>query len=54
MNLFYLIRTVLREIFDEAAYQRFCAREQIGYGRESYAKFLDEKASSARSKIRCC
>lgn len=54
MNLFYLIRTVLREIFDEAAYDRFCARGGLGIGRESYAKFLSENASSARSKIRCC
>jgi hypothetical protein len=54
MTFLRLIRAVLREIFDEAAYERFCAREQIGDGRESYAKFLDENDSTARSKVRCC
>jgi hypothetical protein len=54
MTFLLLIRAVLREIFDEAAYERFCVRERIGDGRESYAKFLDENASIARSKVRCC
>ncbi len=54
MRVLGLVRAVLREIFDEAAYERFCMRRGLGTGRESYAKFLDEKASSARYKLRCC
>ena len=54
MKFLRLIRTVLREIFDEAAYERFCIRSGFGIGPESYARFLDENASSTRSKVRCC
>jgi len=54
MRFLRLIREMLREIFDEAAYERFCVRKALGDGRESYAKFLDENASSARNKLRCC
>lgn len=54
MRFFRLIRAVLREIFDEAAYERFCLRQGLGARCESYAKFLEENASSARSKLRCC
>jgi hypothetical protein len=54
MKLFYLIRAVLRELFDEAAYERFCAQGGLRTGRESYAKFLDENASSMHSKVHCC
>ena len=54
MRFLRLIREMLQEIFEEAAYERFCVREELGNGRESYAKFLDENASSARSKLRCC
>lgn len=54
MRVLRLVRAALREIFDEAAYERFCIRGGIGAGRESYAQFLDENASSARTKLRCC
>jgi hypothetical protein len=54
MRILRLLRAVLREIFDEAAYERFCMRAGLGASRESYAKFLDENASSARTKVRCC
>jgi len=54
MKFLRLIRAVLREIFEEATYERFCVREGLGAGRESYAKFLEENVSSARSKLRCC
>ena len=53
MKWLCLIRAVLREIFDEAAYERFCLRGGLSVGRQSYAKFLDENASSARTKP-CC
>jgi hypothetical protein len=54
MTFLQLIRAVLREIFDEAAYERFCIGGGLIAGRESYAKFLDENALRARSKLRCC
>ena len=54
MRVLRLLRAVLREIFEEAAYERFCIRGGLGAGRESYARFLDENASSARTKVRCC
>lgn len=54
MKFVRLLRAVLRELFDEAAYERFCVREKLRTGRESYAKFLDETASPNRKKIRCC
>jgi len=54
MKFLRLIRAVLRELFDEAAYERFCIRSGFGVGPESYAKFINENASSTRSKLRCC
>ena len=54
MRVLRLLRAVLREIFEEAAYERFCIRGGLAAGRESYARFLDENASSARTKVRCC
>lgn len=54
MKFLRLIRAVLREIFDEAAYERFCIRSGFGICPESYAKFLDENASSTRSEVHCC
>ena len=54
MRFFYLIRALLREIFDEAAYERFCMREGLGVTKESYAQFSRNAASPAKKKIRCC
>jgi hypothetical protein len=54
MRFFRLIRAVLREIFDEAAYERFCLREELPAGRMSYSKFLDQTAASGNKKVRCC
>ena len=54
MTFLLVIRAVLREIFDEAAYERFCIRTGLIAGQQSYAKFLDENDSPTRSKLRCC
>lgn len=54
MKFLRLLRAVLREIFDEAAYERFCAHKEVVASRESYAKFLDETALPGTKKIRCC
>ena len=39
MRVIRLIRAMLREIFDEAAYERFCAERQLTPGRKSYSEF---------------
>ncbi len=54
MKLFRTVRAIFREIFDEAAYERFCAREGIEVSRESYAHFLMESDAAREQKVRCC
>ena len=54
MNFFRVIRAILREIFEESAYERFCAREQIGVSQESYALFLVETDQARQHRARCC
>jgi hypothetical protein len=50
MRLVRLLQAILREIFEESAYERFCAREGVPRGRDSYAQFLRGR----RVKVRCC
>ena len=52
MKLFRLVHAILREIFDEAAYERFCAQHRVEPGRISYSDFLRRIDRSAN--IRCC
>jgi hypothetical protein len=52
MKFLRLIRAVLRELFDEAAYERFCIRERLPAGKQSYSKFLEQ--NTAKQKARCC
>lgn len=55
MNFFRVLRAVFREIFEESAYERFCAREGVTAGCESYAKFIAENAEARNKKfVRCC
>ncbi len=54
MKFFRIIRAVLREVFEEASYERFCARERIGMSRESYALFLKETDQAMHQKVKCC
>jgi len=54
MKFFRIIRAMLREIFEESAYERFCTREEIAVGRESYAQFLRETEQARQQKVRCC
>jgi hypothetical protein len=49
-----LLVATLREIFDEAAYARFLARQGMIRSRESYALFEKVMRSQAERKIRCC
>ena len=45
---------VLREIFDESAYDRFLVRTQATRSVESYREFLREREGAAARRPRCC
>jgi hypothetical protein len=47
-------RAVLREIFDESAYDRFLLRTQRQRSIESYRAFMIERDAAAATKPRCC
>ncbi|HUK88260.1 MAG TPA: hypothetical protein VLT85_11390 [Terriglobales bacterium] len=53
-RFFHLLRAALREIFDEAAYERFLAREGAAASRASYADFLREQEVRKARRPRCC
>jgi hypothetical protein len=44
----------LREIFDEAAYERFLSRTHVISSKSAYADFSREKESSQGRRPRCC
>jgi hypothetical protein len=46
--------TVLREIFDEAAYARFLSRSQRASSTQAYAAFTRERESVQNRRPRCC
>jgi hypothetical protein len=48
------LRAVLREIFDESAYDRFLLRTQRQSSIESYRAFMIERDAAAVTKQRCC
>lgn len=50
MNAFRIIYAILREIFEESAYERFCKSEGLAPGQGSYALFLRHR----RVGVRCC
>ena len=50
MRLIRALQAILREIFEESAYERFCTREGLARGRKSYAAFVQ----SRRVIIKCC
>ena len=49
-----LIRAVLREIFDESAYERFLLRTKASHSGASYRDFMRERAAAMSKKPRCC
>lgn len=53
MKVIRLLRAILREIFEESAYERFCVHEGVPRGRESYGRFL-RQSSSFHAKAKCC
>jgi len=54
MRLFRIVRAILREIFEESAYERFCAREGLPRGQNSYADFQRESNAARTTRVRCC
>jgi hypothetical protein len=49
-----VMRSVLREIFDESAYARFLERNQVESSRAAYAGFLRECEKIRARRTRCC
>jgi len=49
-----VIAAVLREIFDESAYQRFLDRSQLQSSAGSYAMFRQETEQAKSRRPRCC
>ena len=49
-----IVRAVLREIFDESAYERFLAKKSWQPSREAYAMFLREGEQMQARRPRCC
>ena len=53
-ELFGLIVAVLREIFDESAYQRFLDRSCLQSSPNAYAIFRQENELAKSRRPRCC
>lgn len=49
-----IVRAMLREIFDEAAYGRFLERRRLRTSSEAYAEFLLENEARQQRRPRCC
>jgi hypothetical protein len=53
-RVLFLVRTVLREIFDEGAYERFLSQHHLASSAGAYASFLREHEQSKARRPRCC
>ncbi|HLZ00350.1 MAG TPA: hypothetical protein VKT33_14925 [Candidatus Angelobacter sp.] len=53
-TLVQILRTTLREIFDENAYDRFLARTHRARSAESYQAFMREREVGMAKRPRCC
>lgn len=45
---------MVREIFDESAYERFLARTHSARSFASYREFVQEREAGATTRPRCC
>jgi hypothetical protein len=54
MTFLRVLLATLKEIFDESAYERFCAREGVEVSCESYSHFLMESDAARQQNVRCC
>jgi hypothetical protein len=48
------LRAILREIFDEAAYERFLSRKQMASSPGAYAAFRREFEEAKTRRPKCC
>ena len=49
-----LLLATLREIFDEAAYERFLSRTQAASSTKAYAAFRQESEEARARRPKCC
>jgi hypothetical protein len=49
-----VLLAALREIFDEAAYQRFLTRGEVASSPAAYADFLRQAETAKARRPRCC
>ena len=54
MKFLRILQAVLREIFEESAYERFCSRQGLARDRESYRVFLVDNESAKARRVKCC
>ncbi len=54
MRFFRALHAILRHIFDESAYERFCACEGLATNRHSYARFLRASEEFISRNVKCC
>jgi len=51
---FTIFAAALREIFEESAYERFLAREQVATSPVAYRDFLRETEDAKARRPKCC
>ena len=49
-----ILLATLREIFDEAAYERFLSRKQAPSSTKAYAAFRQESEEARTRRPKCC
>jgi hypothetical protein len=54
IKLCRMFHSILREIFDEAAYDRFLVETKSAPSRESFAAFTEASKAARERKPRCC
>ena len=54
MRFLRLLRAVLREIFEESAYERYCVIHGLTPGTDSYASFIRQSAAVKNTRVKCC
>jgi hypothetical protein len=53
-GVYRVLKTTLREIFDESGYDRFLARTHSERSVSSYRDFMSERENAMARKQRCC
>jgi hypothetical protein len=54
LNSLRILRATLREIFDEAAYERFLGRTGAASSTKTYAAFRQEFEEAKTRRPKCC